>query len=204
MKKIFLTSITAVMATFAANASVAPYVSLRGGYDSAKFVLSSDTMESMEQDIIARSAYDVSGAVGVKYNMTSSLGIRGEIEHDFADARHVGEKSYSPSVDWARANTLLANVYLDFKTSMGLNPYFSAGIGYQWLHHSGAEDYTKDFNNLAYQFGGGISYDINKHIAVDLGYRYLINNGGKYPFFSQENKLNPVFHQFRLGATYTF
>ena len=39
MKKILLTSIAAVMTTFAANASVTPYVSLHGGYDNYKFTL---------------------------------------------------------------------------------------------------------------------------------------------------------------------
>ena len=38
MKKILLTSVIAVMATFTANASVAPYVSLHGGYDNAKLI----------------------------------------------------------------------------------------------------------------------------------------------------------------------
>ena len=200
MKKILLTSIAAVMATFASNASVAPYVSLHGGYDNAKLTFGANDIDRIGQEDMANSAYDVSGAFGVKYDITPSFGIRGEIEYDFADARHVG--SGDLSTDWIRAHTVLANGYIDFKNSIGLNPYFSAGIGYQWLRTPGAYDYDSQvFKNLAYQFGTGITYNITKHASVDLGYRYLTMN--KVDVVRHLN-VSPVFHQFRLGAAYTF
>ena len=200
MKKILLTSITAVMATFAANASVAPYVSLHGGYDNAKLTFGANDIDRIGQEDTAISAYDVSGAFGVKYDIAPSFGIRGEIEYDFADARHVGNGDLS--TDWIRAQTILFNGYVDFKNSIGLNPYFSAGIGYQWLRQPGAYDYDSQvFKNLAYQFGTGITYNITKHASVDLGYRYLTMN--KVDVVRHLN-VSPVFHHFRLGATYTF
>lgn len=201
MKKILLTSVIAVMATFAANASVAPYVSLHGGYDSYKYVLEPDFANHASYDFFANSAYDLSGAIGVKYDITSSLGIRGEIEYDFADARHIGNGAFA--MDWLRAHTVLANGYLDFKTAMGLNPYLGAGIGYQWSHHTQGGK-RPQIHSLAYQFGGGISYDINKHITLDLGYRYLMSDGVNYDDDGDKFDVRNVFHQFRLGATYTF
>ncbi|MBR4624627.1 MAG: porin family protein [Alphaproteobacteria bacterium] len=200
MKKILLTSVIAVMATFTANASVAPYVSLHGGYDNAKLIFGANDIDRIGQEDAANSAYDVSGAFGVKYDVTPSFGIRGEIEYDFADAHHVG--SGDLSTDWIRAQTILFNGYIDFKNSIGLNPYFSAGIGYQWLHHPGAYDYDSQvFKNLAYQFGTGITYSITKHASVDLGYRYLTM---KKVDVVRHLNVSPEFHQFRLGATYTF
>ncbi len=204
MKKVLLTSVIAVMATFTANASVAPYVSLHAGYDNAKLTFGADDINRVRQDDMAISAYDISGAIGVKYDITPSFGIRGEIEYDFADARHVG--SGDLSTDWIRAHTVLANGYIDFKNSIGLNPYFSAGIGYQWLHHPGAYDYASQvFKNLAYQFGTGITYDITKHVSVDLGYRYLTTSEIDFTDnWGIKMNVQSVFHQFRLGATYTF
>ena len=202
MKKILLTSIVAVMATFAANASVAPYVSLHGGYDTYKVVISEEDHERYIDGMLANSAYDLSGAFGVKYDATSSLGIRGEIEYDFADARHVGVGGLK--MDFWRAHTALVNGYIDFKTTMGLNPYFSAGIGYQWTNHNDSQgDWIPQMHGLAYQLGTGVSYDINKNITVDLGYRYLAL-ADKVEDSGAMWELQSVFHQLRLGATYTF
>jgi opacity protein-like surface antigen len=202
MKNILLTSIAAVMATFAANASVAPYVSLHAGYDNYKFTFIAKDAKRFIEGLQSEFAYDVSGAIGVKYDITSSLGIRGEIEYNFTDARHVSEKT-SIDMDWLRAHTVLANGYIDFKTAMGLNPYFSAGIGYRWNHHANG-GVLPQRRGLAYQFGTGISYDINKKVAVDFGYRYLTS------FYDWEDStgfkyiLHDTSHQFRIGATYAF
>ena len=73
MKKILLTSLIATMATFASNAAVSPYVSAHLGYTHATMLSSDERNDfSVGQWIDSKFAFDVSGAFGVKYDLSKS------------------------------------------------------------------------------------------------------------------------------------
>ena len=202
MKKILLTSVAVAMATFASNAAVRPYVSAHLGYTHAT-ILSSDERNdfSVGQWIDSKFALDVSGAFGVKYDISKSFALRGELEYDYLEKF---ENSETDDTIWMRSHTVLANAYLDFKTMSAFTPYISAGAGYQFNHlNTELFDKTTTPHAFAWQIGGGITYNINNALSVDLGYRYLTSTySDKYQ--NRDTKFTTDYHQFRLGATYAF
>lgn len=202
MKKILLTSLIATMATFASNAAVSPYVSAHLGYTHATILDSDERNDfSIGQWLDSKFAFDVSGAFGVKYDLSKSFALRGEIEYDYL------EKFKNTEMDdtlWMRSHTILANAYLDFKTLSAFTPYISAGAGYQFNHLS-YEIYKKTStpHAFAWQIGGGVAYNITNALSVDLGYRYLTSTySTKYQ--NRDTKFVTDYHQFRLGANYAF
>ena len=202
MKKILLTSLIATMATFASNAAVSPYVSAHLGYTHATILDSDERNDfSIGQWLDSKFAFDVSGAFGVKYDLSKSFALRGELEYDYL------EKFKNTEMDdtiWMRSHTIFANAYLDFKTMSAFTPYISAGAGYQFNHlNIELFDKTTTPHAFAWQVGGGVAYNITNALSVDLGYRYLTSTySTKYQ--NRDTKFTTDYHQFRLGANYAF
>ncbi|GMO61793.1 MAG: hypothetical protein Ta2D_07960 [Rickettsiales bacterium] len=91
------------------------------------------------------------------------------------------------------------NGYYDIKLDAPVTPYVKAGIGYKNFTIKGDEKDMK-LNSLSYQAGLGVSYNIDKNVAVDLGYTYnqaLEAKDGDVKSSQNENIVN-------LGARYTF
>ena len=106
MKKVLLTSLIATMATFASNAAVSPYVSAHLGYTRASILTSDDRDNFLIGDWMdSKFAFDVSGAFGVKYDLSKSFALRGELEYDYL------EKFKNTELDdtiWMRSHTLIS------------------------------------------------------------------------------------------------
>lgn len=194
MKKIALSSLVAVMAVSAANAAT-PYVAGHVGYTVPTATLYQNHEHNgafMNDDF----AYDLSVAFGVKQSVMPGLAIRGEVEYDFANGFVMDDGADNM---WMRSNTVLANVYLDMKTILGLTPYVGAGAGYQWNHINADIDNPHSF---AWQVGGGIAYTMCNTWTFDLGYRYLSSVDKVDSAIA--DKFHVAYHQFRLGAAYSF
>ena len=63
------------------------------------------------------------------------------------------------------AHSVMVNAYYDFKEVPVVTPYITAGCGTAWLGDGGT--------NFAYNFGGGIYYNITEHFAYDFSVRYI-------------------------------
>lgn len=127
----------------------------------------------------------------------------------------------------------LGNVYLDLGTWYGFTPYIGAGVGvnvlYQraqnsWFMNNGVpyagvtytdprngavymqnwdSKYEGTYMRLAYAFMGGVSYDIDNHWKVDVGYRFA--NMGKITGVNQYYtpiSTDLISHQVRMGFRY--
>ncbi len=109
--------------------------------------------------------------------------------------------------------TLLFNVYYDFRNSTKFTPYVGAGIGLAFsqsyattdaflsngtpvVHYSGSGYST----NFAWQVGAGVSYAISDNVSADLGYRYLGLNFDNDDISSSHSGA----HEFSLGLRITF
>ena len=203
MKKILLTSAIAVMATFASNAAVSPYVSLRIGYTDPNLYLSDKDNDYLAGELVSdRFAFDASGAIGVKFGLSQSFALRGEIEYDYVEGFKFASTQY-----WERSHTVLANAYIDFKTMSGFTPYVSAGAGYQFNHVS-----TKISNSdpnttpgmFAWQVGGGVTYNMTNALSVDLGYRRITSSFYKLKHNKWGTGIKNIYNQVRLGVSYAF
>jgi opacity protein-like surface antigen len=63
-------------------------------------------------------------------------------------------------------STATANIYLDLPLGSVVKPYIGGGLGYGFLN----SDF--DDGSLAAALTGGLTFDINQSVAVDIGYRF--------------------------------
>ena len=86
MKKILLTSVAVVMATFASNAAVHPYVSAHLGYTNPTTEIADDYYNYTVTEAAGDEfAYDLSGAFGLKFDLSRDFALRGEVEYDYVE-----------------------------------------------------------------------------------------------------------------------
>jgi len=64
--------------------------------------------------------------------------------------------------------TVTGNGYIDVPLGMPITPYIGAGIGWGFVNGDSGDD--KD--GLAAALTGGVTFDINQNVAVDVGYRF--------------------------------
>ncbi|SDM49235.1 Opacity protein [Geoalkalibacter ferrihydriticus] len=89
----------------------------------------------------------------------------------FTDGRFAAEGDVSV---WS----LMVNSFAEYHVTRPWLPYVGLGAGYARLSLNNARlagtplgDDSDDV--FAYQFGGGLGYQVNNHLTVDLGYRYF-------------------------------
>jgi opacity protein-like surface antigen len=131
------------------------------------------------------------GAFGLGYYATKDL--RTELELYFDNG--FGSKTSNTFLNVkAKEKTMaaFANVFYDIKTSTPFTPYIMAGIGYGRNKIHVGELSFKKHNGLVYQGGFGVSYQINKNMDLDLGYRAIQKDGKKRTFTSVDS--NKVTH----------
>ncbi len=94
----------------------------------------------------------------------------------------------------------MANGYIDINTGTALTPYVGAGLGvaHATFSTAGIDDASDDV--LAYQALAGVSYNIDPHNSISLGYRYFATNdlsiGGSTTTFGKSIA--------EIGYRYTF
>lgn len=106
------------------------------------------------------------------------------------------------------------NIYYDMTNRTKFTPYIGAGIGYAYLKTktvmlNNTRDKDKaNANNIAWNIGAGVAYDINQNFIFDLGYRYTdygttsghLNVGGVV----NKTKGEVHSHEVGLGLRYTW
>ena len=91
--------------------------------------------------------------------------------------------------------TVTANGYVDVPLDFAITPYIGAGIGYGFVSTDLADD-----NGLAAALMGGLTFDVSKFVAIDVGYRFrtLVTEGG---LFVDDN---PRDHAATIGLRFNF
>ena len=88
---------------------------------------------------------------------------------------------YTTDPDWNRGGpalgTVTANGYIDLPLDSVIKPYVGAGIGYGVA--------TTKFDNehgVAAVLMGGVTFDLNHYVALDVGYRFrtIATDGGLF------------------------
>lgn len=119
----------------------------------------------------------------------------------------------------AESISFMANAYLDLGNWWGFTPYVGAGVGanlfiqrhnvmwspafYPYVNFPPATGVSSDYLRFAYAGMAGVSYDIDSHWKIDLGYRF-INLGQLQGFdiYNQRISRDMTSHQLRLGFRY--
>jgi opacity protein-like surface antigen len=99
----------------------------------------------------------VTAGGGIGYQWSPMF--RTDLRFDHAFDYDIGRNSVSLS-------TATANIYLDLPVSSVVKPYVGGGLGY------GFADSDFDDGALAGVLTGGLSFDLNQSVAVDIGYRF--------------------------------
>jgi opacity protein-like surface antigen len=116
--------------------------------------------------------------------------------------------------------TGLLNSYFDLGTWSGITPYLGAGLGlsqvslkkftvqtYDGIGMVTTSIGSKSKIGVAHALMAGVNYDINKTIALDLGYRYLGLGHGiseNMPANANLNLTSLKAHEIRIGMRYMF
>lgn len=233
MRKTWLLAGAACFVSFnAAAADFTPYVSAKaatvwdrntvnytefdGGYDRLKRKVNS-----------WRFGFNL--AAGVQTKLCNNDGIRVELEynyrkptvrsqvHPYADGTVKGFDAEKIKVSH---DSVMINAYYDFDTNTKFTPYVSGGIGVARLKANGKvanvehgatttyeiDGLSRSKNNLAWNLGAGVGYQVNENVVVDAGYRYVDN--GSISVWSLDGaskmKTESKSHEFLLGVRYEF
>ena len=227
MKKVLFVSVLGAMSVCAASAFdfnvTGPYVGLRAKYDNISMEHLMDTGESGKVSLISQSIW----GGGVTFGAKLFDVVRAEFEYSFGMGERTNDIANMVDLiitEKLMTHSLFANVYYDFNIRQlgGFVPYIGVGAG------MGIKNLTTDINlkhlNVKYtgvdntftsflwNIGAGVSYAIDNHFTLDLGYRYM--DYGKETFdshpssapgetFKNELDMSSV-HEIYIGARYNF
>ncbi|HBG21247.1 MAG TPA: hypothetical protein DDY32_18765 [Desulfobulbaceae bacterium] len=143
------------------------YVELLGKY---VFVDDMDASDRLSLD--TDSGWGIGGAVGTHFDM---LRLEVEVSTQDSDVDHLEIGSLGQlelrSGD-VQITSALANIYADIPVGKGFSIYAGGGVGaaYFDLSVGGIDD---DDTVFAWKLAAGVSYEVNRHFGIDLGYEYL-------------------------------
>ncbi len=154
-------------------------------------------------------------AYGIKYGS-----LRGELEANLHqdlnrtyESHTIDEDSYSAKAT-LKNKSLMLNAYYDIETGTKFTPFIGGGVGYSRLKvEADAINYSKSFNQFAWQIGAGVSYAVTDKANIDFGYRYV--DYGKITlghnkikedmwFGTEKDSLDMYSNEFYLGVRYNF
>jgi opacity protein-like surface antigen len=147
------------------------------------------------------------------------VGLGGVLGYDFGNVRVDGELAFRtnsindimgvPTEGHSSALSYMVNGYFDFPTGGPVKPYIGGGIGFATvlvdIEVFGFPLADDSDSVLAYQFSGGIGYEINPRTTVSFGYRYFatedpeMEDAGGFPFTTEYQS-----HEFNFSARILF
>ena len=102
------------------------------------------------------------GQAGLGYQFDQNF--RTDLTYDWT-----GNYGVAPS-GTVSTNLLLLNGYYDWKNQSAFTPYVGVGAGYGWENASGLG--AVNAQGVAVGFAAGVAYDMNRNLALDVGYRF--------------------------------
>jgi OOP family OmpA-OmpF porin len=172
-------------------------------------------MSGNVQYLLGDNEDSVSRGAAVKLHEKAGAGIAGQVGAKIDNFRVEGEALYLISnidrlttggttvrsdID-AKATAFMANGYYDFKNDSKFTPYIGVGAGTAHMVSSVTSGHSDTANVFAYQALAGVSYEINPHNSVSLGYRYFATEDGK---FDSGDKTSFDKNIGEVGYRYTF
>jgi opacity protein-like surface antigen len=119
------------------------------------------------------SVFGLGISVGTDLSYSSSLPLRLELEYIYRNDQNFTRAGNSHEVS---AHSILGNAFFDILTDTNYTPYLGGGLGLALLEDRyNVLDASSKSNrwNFAWNLGGGVAWNWNENLALDLGYRYL-------------------------------
>ncbi|MDD2230197.1 MAG: outer membrane beta-barrel protein [Candidatus Cloacimonetes bacterium] len=157
-----------LMASTTSALAAGPYIGAAGGLS---IIHDSDMSEP---GISGTAEFDT----GYGFNVNAGYNfdpVRVEFEFGYKNADVDKFKAYGISVDGSDSDltvmSYMANAYYDFKTKSAFSPYIGVGLGLLNGEFK-SPGYKQDDTVFGYQFIAGAAYNVDKHLALDLSYRF--------------------------------
>ena len=122
------------------------------------------------------------------------------------DTLDFGIASFALSGD-VSSLSLMCNGYYDFDTGGPASPFLTAGVGLAKVDigdfsvpATGLPPVSDDDTVAAYQFGGGVAFQVNERMTLDLAYRYFATADLNFATTQAEYKV----HRFTAGLRLAF
>jgi opacity protein-like surface antigen len=150
------------------------------------------------------------------------FGLGGVLGYDFGHFRADAEIAYRyNSLDGIQgpaetfeghssALSYMANAYFDIPVDWPVKPYIGGGVGVATvmvdLDEIGVGNIADESDTvLAYQFSGGVGYDINPKTTLTLGYRYFATDDQEFvDRFGTNTIWEYQSHEINIGVRYLF
>ncbi|MBA3005330.1 MAG: outer membrane beta-barrel protein [Proteobacteria bacterium] len=219
-KSAFVLSCCALALSATSASAAGMYVSGKLGLSVPPTLTASgaDYWGTWADDVSFDTGMAINGAFGYDFN-----GFRAEAELgyqqnnlDTDDWREADRFGYyrSGTLSYAdgdmTATTFFANGYYDFKNNSPFVPYLGVGIGYANIELNDVKvdpwdvGYSNDDGVFAYQLMAGVSYAINKTVALDFSYRYVGAADPSFDDYGGTTDFEFASHNFLLGARMSF
>ena len=204
MKKFLLLAGVACLFSASAQAEVSQYVSGKLSYDFNKVKVK---QADLDNGTIARAKMNkvLVGSPHIAYGVRAGY-VRGELEWNGSrdiKRNHVQDDGIYAEHFRLYKHSFMANAYFDYLTCTPWTPYVGAGMGVSYLKVDDG-NYARSGYRLAWQVMGGMTYDINSHWALDLGYRYADLGRVRVANDESVTKVTARDHEIMFGARYTF
>lgn len=112
------------------------------------------------------------GSAATPWNYVGDAGIGYQFDQNYRfDLTYdwTGNYGVNPAGN-VSTNMFLGNFYYDWKNQSALTPYVGVGAGYGWEWANGAG--AVNAQGVAVGFAAGVAYDVNRNLALDVGYRF--------------------------------
>jgi len=111
------------------------------------------------------------GDAGIGYQFNPNF--RTDLTYDMSGNYGVNPGTLSTSM-------VLINGYYDFRNDSAFTPYVGVGAGYGWEYGNGG---ATNASGLALGAAAGVSYDMTRNLALDVGYRFhdILASGQQTP-----------------------
>lgn len=202
MKKVLLMAgVACFVATTASAFEFNPYVAAKAKYAFARNEVEYTGLEQ-GKDKYNDNVWGGSFAVGTAHHFS-----KGDLRFELEYTKNADAKKNNVKV---KTQGVLLNAYYDFnlRTYLPIKPYVGGGLGWGQSKFEGDGGHIRN-NGVSVQIGGGVNYNIDEHISLDLGYRYI-----SYGYFEKEYRIpgvmyekvdyKPRAHEILFGVRYEF
>ena len=161
----------------------------------------------------SRTYNTVGGALAAGYylsHLDSRIPLRAEIEYA---ARGDVRASWDSGIAMRKFNalfnvqTLQGNVYWDIDFGTPFKPFIGGGLGMSFIYADYRGDgysYSDFTTGFAWNAGGGVAYDLNESVTVDLAYRFAGYGHAEARTHNRTTRNYMTANEFLLGLRLNF
>ena len=226
MKKLIPSLLVTILLVFASSAHAQPtngfYVGVKAGFsffsaDNLKAVYPGGSEKATSD---TDTVFNFAEFIGYDFFYRTNVPLRLDLEaNTFLDAKGDGSLYGNNIYQNFYVNTVMANIYYDFRNSSILTPYIGVGLGVGFINtYFGINDQQfrgteRDITNFAWSLGAGVGINLTENLVLDAGYKFMnlgeVKTGGITDYYTAYNGSYGTteasyINNIQVGLRYTF